>query len=143
MASRQRVARITHIITGLNVGGAEMMLYNLLAHTDRSRFAPEVISLLEPGSCEKSFEGKPSTTKPRDQCPHPKNAMRTAAAVMFTHPGHALNSTNTGFRTGTPMSARGLGRRTHLEPERCPYGWISGRSTLAGTLVTGANVCDH
>lgn len=56
MDSHQTVAKITHIITGLGVGGAEIMLYNLLSHTDRSRFAPEVISLLEPGPVGRKIE---------------------------------------------------------------------------------------
>lgn len=38
---------IVHIITGLSVGGAEMMLYKLLAHMDRNRFEPYVISLTQ------------------------------------------------------------------------------------------------
>lgn len=37
--------RVYHIITGLSVGGAEMMLYKLLSRIDRSRFACEVVSL--------------------------------------------------------------------------------------------------
>jgi glycosyltransferase involved in cell wall biosynthesis len=40
-----RARRILHIINGLNVGGAEMMLYKLLATMDRTRFEPVVISL--------------------------------------------------------------------------------------------------
>jgi len=34
-----------HIITSLNIGGAETMLCQVLEHTDRSRYAPQVISL--------------------------------------------------------------------------------------------------
>lgn len=41
--------RILHIITGLDTGGAEMMLVKLLRAHDRSRFAHRVISLLSPG----------------------------------------------------------------------------------------------
>lgn len=41
--------RITHIITGLDVGGAEAMLYQLLRATDRSAFSPRVISLKDMG----------------------------------------------------------------------------------------------
>jgi glycosyltransferase involved in cell wall biosynthesis len=40
---------VAHIITGLNVGGAETMLCKLVAGSDRSRFRHVVISLLEPG----------------------------------------------------------------------------------------------
>ncbi|MFM7199285.1 MAG: glycosyltransferase [Myxococcota bacterium] len=37
--------RITHLITGLNTGGAEMMLYRLLSKHDRSRFHVEAVSM--------------------------------------------------------------------------------------------------
>lgn len=37
--------RVTHLITGLNTGGAEMMLYRLLSKHDRSRFRVEVVSM--------------------------------------------------------------------------------------------------
>jgi len=47
---------ILHVITGLHVGGAEVMLYNLLSSMDRNRFAPEVISLLEPGPVGRKIE---------------------------------------------------------------------------------------
>lgn len=40
---------ITHIITGLNTGGAEMMLYMLLLKADKSRFSANVISLTNIG----------------------------------------------------------------------------------------------
>jgi glycosyltransferase involved in cell wall biosynthesis len=36
---------VTHVITGLELGGAEMMLYKLLRSIDRERFDPTVISL--------------------------------------------------------------------------------------------------
>ena len=41
--------RVLHVITGLDVGGAEMNLYRLLATLDRSSFEPEVMSLLARG----------------------------------------------------------------------------------------------
>lgn len=41
--------RIIHVITGLNMGGAEMMLYKLLTATDYRVFEPIVISLLDKG----------------------------------------------------------------------------------------------
>jgi glycosyltransferase involved in cell wall biosynthesis len=41
--------RITHIITGLYTGGAEIMLLRLLEHTDRTQFEPEVIALTGAG----------------------------------------------------------------------------------------------
>jgi glycosyltransferase involved in cell wall biosynthesis len=41
--------KVVHVITGLDVGGAEMMLYQLLAHIDRTQFDLEVISLTDIG----------------------------------------------------------------------------------------------
>ena len=41
--------RITHLITDLEIGGAEMMLYKLLSHMDRSRFRNLVVSMTEKG----------------------------------------------------------------------------------------------
>jgi glycosyltransferase involved in cell wall biosynthesis len=41
---------ILHIITGLSIGGAEMMLYKLLTKTNRMRFEPIVVSLMDRGA---------------------------------------------------------------------------------------------
>ncbi|WP_072623290.1 glycosyltransferase family 4 protein [Spirulina major] len=41
--------KIVHVITGLNVGGAEMMLYKLLSHQDKEQFESVVISLIDRG----------------------------------------------------------------------------------------------
>lgn len=41
--------KILHIITGLSVGGAEVMLCNLLSKTNRLHFKPIVISLMDGG----------------------------------------------------------------------------------------------
>ncbi|MBI3894238.1 MAG: glycosyltransferase [Candidatus Wallbacteria bacterium] len=42
--------RLAHVITGLGMGGAEAMLYRLIAQTDRSRFEPHVVSLMDEGT---------------------------------------------------------------------------------------------
>ncbi len=41
--------KIVYLTTGLNMGGAEVMLYNLLSNIDRDRFEPTVISLMDKG----------------------------------------------------------------------------------------------
>ena len=41
---------VVHVITGVTMGGAEMMLFRLLARGDRGRFAATVLSLLGPGA---------------------------------------------------------------------------------------------
>jgi len=48
--------KILHIITELNVGGAEIMLFNLLSGTDRSQCDPHVISLIDIGPVGKKIE---------------------------------------------------------------------------------------
>jgi glycosyltransferase involved in cell wall biosynthesis len=42
---REQRLRVTHVISGLELGGAETMLCKLLSATDRRRFEPSVISL--------------------------------------------------------------------------------------------------
>jgi len=44
-----RKQKIMHIITGLNTGGAEMMLYEFLSKMDETSFDTEVISLTNIG----------------------------------------------------------------------------------------------
>jgi len=44
------MVRIAHVITGLDTGGAETMLYKLLSRMDRTRFDPLVVSLADNGS---------------------------------------------------------------------------------------------
>jgi glycosyltransferase involved in cell wall biosynthesis len=41
--------KLLYLTTGLNMGGAEVMLYNLLSNIDRDRFEPTVISLMDKG----------------------------------------------------------------------------------------------
>jgi glycosyltransferase involved in cell wall biosynthesis len=42
--------KVTHVITGLNTGGAETMLYRLLLHTDRATYESEVVSMTDIGA---------------------------------------------------------------------------------------------
>lgn len=42
--------KVAHVITGLDTGGAETMLYRLLLHTDRTAFEPRVISMTDVGA---------------------------------------------------------------------------------------------
>jgi glycosyltransferase involved in cell wall biosynthesis len=45
-----------YVISDLSVGGAEMMLYKLLAETDRTRFEPVVVSLMGGGALHERIE---------------------------------------------------------------------------------------
>lgn len=46
---RKKRKKITHLITGLNCGGAETMLYKLLSHIDQSKYDVKVISMIDNG----------------------------------------------------------------------------------------------
>lgn len=48
--------KVLHLITGLNTGGAEMMLYKLLSLIDRMAFQVEVVSLTDTGPVGKKIE---------------------------------------------------------------------------------------
>src|SRR5689334_22360716 len=50
LPARAGRVKVMYVISDLSVGGAEMMLYKLLAGTDNSRFEPVVVSLLEGGA---------------------------------------------------------------------------------------------
>jgi glycosyltransferase involved in cell wall biosynthesis len=45
-----------YVISDLSIGGAEMMLYGLLAETDRARFEPVVVSLMDGGALRERIE---------------------------------------------------------------------------------------
>jgi glycosyltransferase involved in cell wall biosynthesis len=45
-----------YIINDLSIGGAEMMLYKLLAESDRERFEPVVVSLMDRGGLRQRIE---------------------------------------------------------------------------------------
>jgi len=51
-----RPLRIVHVISGLELGGAETMLHQLLAGTDRERFQSEVISMTTRGPVGERIE---------------------------------------------------------------------------------------
>ena len=55
-ATGAQPVRILHVINDLGIGGAEMMLYRLLAHKDRARFDPIVLSLMDRGSLRTPIE---------------------------------------------------------------------------------------
>lgn len=54
--SRRDKVSITHIVTGLNPGGAETMLYKLLAGATKGRFDSQVISLIDGGEIKEKIE---------------------------------------------------------------------------------------
>jgi glycosyltransferase involved in cell wall biosynthesis len=51
-----KLTTVMYVISDLSVGGAEMSLYKLLTQTDRQRFAPVVVSLIDQGSLRERIE---------------------------------------------------------------------------------------
>ena len=47
---------ILYVVTGLFRGGAELMLYRLLSRLDRTRFTPQVVSLLDHGPVSREIQ---------------------------------------------------------------------------------------
>ncbi|MGL6339367.1 MAG: glycosyltransferase, partial [Waterburya sp.] len=45
----KKMSKVVFVITGLNTGGAEMMLYKFLSRINREKFSPTVIAMLEGG----------------------------------------------------------------------------------------------
>jgi glycosyltransferase involved in cell wall biosynthesis len=56
--TRKEKIKIVHIITALNVGGTEMMLYKLLPRMRKDRFENIVITLKEKGELSEDFESQ-------------------------------------------------------------------------------------
>jgi glycosyltransferase involved in cell wall biosynthesis len=54
--SSAKPVKVLYIINDLSIGGAEMMLYKLLAKTDRRRFDPVIISLMDQGTLRERIE---------------------------------------------------------------------------------------
>lgn len=80
---------ITHIITGLNTGGAETMLYKLLSNIDRTKFEPKVLSLTDIGSIGKKIEKLGISVKALDMkrgVPDPRYVFRLAAILKKEKP---------------------------------------------------------
>ncbi|MBW1615897.1 MAG: glycosyltransferase [Deltaproteobacteria bacterium] len=55
MKKKPDILKISHIITGLSTGGAEIMLLKLISGMDKTLFSNSVISLTKPGDMEKNF----------------------------------------------------------------------------------------
>lgn len=85
--------RLLYIISDLSVGGAEMMLYKLLTETDRDRFEPVVISLVDRGALRARIEGlgiAVHTVKMKSGVPSPIGFWRLARMVKTLKPDLVL-----------------------------------------------------
>jgi glycosyltransferase involved in cell wall biosynthesis len=54
---RNKRIKILHVISSLDVGGAEMVLFHLLQNMDASRFENLVVSLIHPGKVGEKIQG--------------------------------------------------------------------------------------
>jgi glycosyltransferase involved in cell wall biosynthesis len=80
---------IVHLITGLELGGAERMLAQVVGRADRSRFRPVVVSLTRPGPVGAAIaEGGISVRSLglRRGMPDPRGIVRLAAILRELHP---------------------------------------------------------
>lgn len=80
---------IIHIITGLNTGGAETMLYKLLSYIDRTKFESKVLSLTDIGSIGKKIEKLGISVKAlgmKRGVPDPRYVFRLAAIFKKEKP---------------------------------------------------------
>ena len=55
-SSTQKPLSVLYVTTALIAGGAEMMLYRLLSRLDRTRFTPQVVSLVEHGPISRKIQ---------------------------------------------------------------------------------------
>ncbi|OPY60148.1 MAG: putative glycosyltransferase EpsF [Pelotomaculum sp. PtaU1.Bin065] len=96
--------KILHIITGLNTGGAEMMLYKIISDIDRAAVAVEVISLLNIGAVGRKIQD-------------------------LGVPVHAL-----GMRRGVPnpLYILRLARRLREDPPNCIQTWMYHADLIGG-----------
>lgn len=81
--------KIIHIITGLNTGGAETMLYKLLSNIDRTKFELKVLSLTDIGSIGKKIEKLGISVKALDMkrgVPDPRFIFRLVAILKKENP---------------------------------------------------------
>jgi glycosyltransferase involved in cell wall biosynthesis len=82
--------KIVHIINSLEFGGAEMMLCNLLARTDRDRFDPTVILLIDDLTLADRIEplGVPiRVVGMKPGVPDPRGVVRLAGLIRHERPG--------------------------------------------------------
>src|SRR2546429_9297439 len=80
---------VLHLITGLNVGGAELMLYQLLSNPDVAGFQSRVISLLPFGAVGENIRklGIPVETIGMTRgLPNPFTILRLAARLRRERP---------------------------------------------------------
>lgn len=133
--------KIVHIITGLNTGGAEVMLRELLRHSPSSQFDSQVISLSDVGPIGESIRQlgfKVSALGMKPQLPDPSALWRLSRRLKRMRPDVVQTWLYHGDLIGG-LAARMAGRRAiawgiHISQLDAPQ---SKKSTLA-TVKAGA-----
>jgi glycosyltransferase involved in cell wall biosynthesis len=110
--NKERIIPITHIITDLNVGGAEIMLQKLLRSVDLEHFPSRVISLTDIGPIGRQME---------------KSSVRVSALGM--KPGKM-----------TPADINHLGRIIKEEPVQVVQTWMYHSDLLGGLAARKAGI---
>ena len=88
-SAAHRPIRLTHIITDLDIGGAEMMLYQVLSRMNHKLFQAEVVSLLNPGALGKKIEKlgiKVHTLEMSNKYPNPLAALQLVRLLKRSQP---------------------------------------------------------
>jgi glycosyltransferase involved in cell wall biosynthesis len=78
-----------YVISDLSIGGAEMMLYKLLTETDRTRFEPIVVSLMDTGALRERIEAlgiAVHTVGVRPRLPTPQALWRLIRLMRLLQP---------------------------------------------------------
>lgn len=85
---------VTHVITGLGLGGAEMMLYKVLAAMDRDRDTAEVISLTDADDLRPRIEalGVPVTSLGMSGAASTPGAWLSLRRLLTAHPGDVVQT---------------------------------------------------
>jgi glycosyltransferase involved in cell wall biosynthesis len=81
--------KVTHIITGLSLGGAETMLYRVVRHADVQHFKNEVISLTDLGGLASQIQGAGVSVRAlgmKRSIPNPLLVMRLARWIRESRP---------------------------------------------------------
>lgn len=147
------VYNVCHIITGLNSGGAEMMLYKLLSAMDRSTFSVEVISLTDSGPIGKKIQALDVPVRAlgmRRGVPNPLAVLRLVGwlrqsrpAVIQTWMYHAdlIGGVAARLAGGVPL-AWGI-HHSNLDPEgsKCSTIWTAGLCARLSRWLPAHIVC--
>lgn len=108
-----RPTTVTHVITGLEVGGAEVILQRLLERVDREAFPSSVISLTSRGPLGARIEeaGIPVTALELPRIPGPLGVAKLARALRTRKPDVVQS-----WLLHANVLAGGLARATRIAP---------------------------